>query len=86
MSRLFEITKLGITKIDEACSIRERTNNLTQAGIAKAIEMDQYYEVHQFVAEVFYTGCTAILKASIAYAEYDQPAIAKEQEDNTQIA
>jgi hypothetical protein len=85
MSRLIEITKVSFTKIDETCSIRERTNHLTNAGIAKAIEMDQYYEVHQFFAEIFYTGCTAILKASIAYAEYDQPTVAKEQENNTQI-
>ncbi|KAG1069960.1 hypothetical protein G6F42_026193 [Rhizopus arrhizus] len=86
MSRLIEITKIGFSKIDETCSIRERTSNLTNAGIAKAIEMDRYYEVHQFFAEVFYTGCTAILKAGIAYAEYDQTAEGKEQENNTQVA
>ncbi|KAL7310349.1 hypothetical protein PS15m_009862 [Mucor circinelloides] len=86
MSRLIEITKIGFSKIDETCSIRERTSNLTNAGIAKAIEMDRYYEVHQFFAEVFYTGCTAILKAGIAYAEYDQTVEGKEQENNTQVA
>lgn len=86
MSRFIEITKIGFSKIDETCSIRERTSNLTNAGIAKAIEMDQYFEVHQFFAEIFYTGCTAILKAGIAYAEYDETTEAKEQENDTQIA
>lgn len=38
-------------------------------GIAKAIEIDQHYEVHQLFAEIFYTGCTALLKAGIAFAE-----------------
>ncbi|KAI8647767.1 hypothetical protein BD408DRAFT_407789 [Parasitella parasitica] len=86
MSRLFQMTKIGFSKIDEKCSIRERTINLTSAGIAKAIEMDQYYEVHQFFAELFYTGCTAVLKAGIAYAEYDQTVMAKEDENTTHNA
>ncbi|CEP10082.1 hypothetical protein [Parasitella parasitica] len=86
MSRLLELTKIGFAKIDETCSIRERTINLTSAGISKAIEMDQYYEVHQFFAELFYTGCTAVLKAGIAYAECDQTTVAKEQENTAHSA
>lgn len=69
LSRAFQFTKDGLLKIDETCSIRERTLNLTSVGVSKALELDKHYEVHQFFAEVFYTGCTAILKASIAYAE-----------------
>lgn len=72
MSRVFQITKDGLLKIDETCSIRERTLNLTSVGLSKAIELDQHYEVHQFFAEIFYTGCTAVLKASIAYAEQSE--------------
>lgn len=74
VSRIFQATKDSLQKIDETCSIRERTINLTSVGIAKAIELDQHYEVHQFFAEIFYTGCTAILKASVAYAEHDPSA------------
>lgn len=70
MSKVMQATKDGLLKIDETCSIRERTLNLTSVGISKAIELDQHYEVHQFFAELFYTGCSAILKASIAYAEH----------------
>jgi hypothetical protein len=73
MSRLFEVTKTGLQKLDETCSIRERTLNITNVGIAKAIEIDQHYEIHQFFAEIFYTGCTALLKAGIAYAEDVDP-------------
>ncbi len=72
MSRILQATKEGLLKIDEKCSIRERTLNLTSVGISKAIELDQHYEVHHFFAEIFYTGCSAILKASIAYAEQDE--------------
>lgn len=72
MARIFEIAKDGLIKIDETCSIRERTLNITSAGLTKAIELDQYYEVHQFFAEVFYTGCTAVLKAGIAFAEEEE--------------
>ncbi|KAG2193578.1 hypothetical protein INT47_006644 [Mucor saturninus] len=68
-SRAFQLTKDGLLKIDETCSIRERTLNLTSVGLSKALELDKHYEVHQFFAEIFYTGCTAVLKASIAYAE-----------------
>ncbi|ORE23015.1 hypothetical protein BCV71DRAFT_170629 [Rhizopus microsporus] len=46
-------------------------SNITQNGIAKAIELDEHYEVHQFFAELFYTGCTALLKASAAYNQTD---------------
>jgi hypothetical protein len=76
MARLFEATKNGLQKLDETCSIRERTINITNVGIAKAIEIDQHYEVHQFFAEVFYTGCAALLKAGIAYAQDEPPVVA----------
>lgn len=69
MSRLVDFTKASIIKIDQTCSISQRTMNITQFGIQKAIEMDQHYEVHQFFAEIFYTLCTAFLKASVAYSE-----------------
>ncbi|KAI8991974.1 hypothetical protein BDF20DRAFT_847575 [Mycotypha africana] len=69
MSRLLEMMKYALIRLDETCSVRERTYNLTYAGLAKAIEMDEHFKVHQFFAEIFYTGCTAILKAGIAYAE-----------------
>ncbi|KAI8094888.1 uncharacterized protein B0P05DRAFT_461940 [Gilbertella persicaria] len=38
-------------------------------GLAKAIELDQHTQAHQWVAQLFYLGSTAILKAGIAYAE-----------------
>ncbi|KAI8990176.1 hypothetical protein BDB01DRAFT_717981 [Pilobolus umbonatus] len=44
-------------------------HNITTFGLAKAMELDEYYEVHQFFAELFYTGCTAVLQASKAYTE-----------------
>ncbi|KAG2230772.1 hypothetical protein INT48_001674 [Thamnidium elegans] len=69
MTRVLQIARDGLIKIDETCSIRERTLHITSAGLSKAIELDQHYEVHQFFAEIFYTGCTAVLKAGIAYAE-----------------
>ncbi|GAA5813950.1 hypothetical protein MFLAVUS_007440 [Mucor flavus] len=72
MTRAFQMARDGLIKIDETCSIRERTLHITSAGLSKAIELDQHYEVHQFFAEIFYTGCTAVLKAGIAYAEEDQ--------------
>lgn len=75
MSKVFQLTKDVLLKLDETCSIRERTMNLTSVGISKAIELDQHYEVHQFFAELFYTGCTAILKAGIAYAEHNEAPI-----------
>ncbi|KAI7903649.1 uncharacterized protein BX663DRAFT_551338 [Cokeromyces recurvatus] len=72
MAKCLQLTKYGLIKLDEICSIRERAANITHYGIAKAIEIDQHYEIHQIFAEVFYTACTAILKAGIAYAEHDQ--------------
>lgn len=75
MSKVFQLTKDVLLKLDETCSIRERTMNLTSVGISKAIELDQHYEVHQFFAELFYTGCTAILKAGIAYAEHNEAPV-----------
>lgn len=75
LSRVFQITKDGLLKIDETCSIRERALNLTSVGLSKAIEIDQHYEVHQFFAEIFYTGCTAVLKAGIAYAEHSDTTV-----------
>lgn len=72
MARLFDITRETIVKLDKACLISERTMNITQFGLQKAVEMDQYYEVHQFFAEIFYTLCTAFLKASVAYSDQQQ--------------
>jgi hypothetical protein len=69
MSNAMEVTKAGLVKIDETCSIRKRSWNIASFGVSKAVEMDKHYQVHQFFAEVFYTSCAAMLKASIAYAE-----------------
>lgn len=69
MSKLIQMTKESLLKIDESYSIRKRAYNISTLGLAKAMELDEYYEVHQFFAELFYTGCTAILKAGKAYAE-----------------
>ncbi|OBZ88205.1 hypothetical protein A0J61_03753 [Choanephora cucurbitarum] len=65
-------SKAGWIKIDQACCLQERATRIAHLGLEKAIEMDQHYKAHQWVAEVFYTGCTAILKAGVAYAETEK--------------
>ncbi|EIE83321.1 hypothetical protein RO3G_08026 [Rhizopus delemar RA 99-880] len=41
-------------------------------SLAKAIELDEHYEVHHIFAELFYTGCAALLKANAAYNQSEE--------------
>ncbi|KAG0166275.1 hypothetical protein DFQ28_009828 [Apophysomyces sp. BC1034] len=59
----------GMQAMDSAYHIRQRTMDLAGRGLAKAIEIDKQYEVHQMVTEAVYTGVTAFVKAGLAYAE-----------------
>ncbi|CAO3695515.1 unnamed protein product [Rhizopus stolonifer] len=69
IAKLIQVAKIGLVKVDETCLIKERAIRISQVGLAKAIELDEHYEVHQFLAELFYTGCAALLKANAAYQE-----------------
>ncbi|KAG1444428.1 hypothetical protein G6F56_010300 [Rhizopus delemar] len=69
ITKLIQVAKIGLVKVDETCLIKERAIRISQVGLAKAIELDEHYEVHQFLAELFYTGCAALLKANAAYQE-----------------
>ncbi|KAF7726590.1 hypothetical protein EC973_008635 [Apophysomyces ossiformis] len=59
----------GMQAMDNTYHIRKRTMDLAGRGIAKAIEIDKQYEVHQMVTDAVYTGVTAFVKAGLAYAE-----------------
>ncbi|KAG1049259.1 hypothetical protein G6F46_008759 [Rhizopus delemar] len=72
ISSVIQMAKIGLLKVDETCSIRERAINITQLGLAKAIELDEHYEVHHIFAELFYTGCAALLKANAAYNQSEE--------------
>jgi hypothetical protein len=78
LNSAIQLAKSSMYKVDEVCSIRQRTWNIATYGVVKATEIDKHYEVHQFFAEAFYTGCTALLKAGIAYSEAPGPAINKD--------
>ncbi|CEP17327.1 hypothetical protein [Parasitella parasitica] len=68
----------GIQMMDEKHQLRQRTWNLAASGIAKALEIDQQFEIHQMVTNAIYTGFNAFIKAGLAYAEtpgYQQHAI-----------
>ncbi|KAG0168285.1 hypothetical protein DFQ28_008754 [Apophysomyces sp. BC1034] len=76
LSTVLAYAKSGLQTVDETCKIRERAWGIASQGVAKAIEVDQYYEIHQTLTEVVCTGCTALLKAGIAYSEtpgYKEP-------------
>jgi hypothetical protein len=55
--------------IDEKHQIRKRTWDLAATSVAKAVEIDRQFEIHQMVTGAVYTGLTAFVKAGMAYAE-----------------
>lgn len=59
----------GMQVMDDKHQLRQRTWNLAANSIAKAVEMDRQYEIHQMVTGAFYTGFSAFVKAGLAYAE-----------------
>ncbi|KAI7866343.1 hypothetical protein BDF14DRAFT_1814246 [Spinellus fusiger] len=59
----------GLHSVDETYQIRKRAWGMASQGVAKAVEMDQSYQIHQMFTEAVYIGCTALLKAGIAYTE-----------------
>lgn len=59
----------GIQVMDEKHQIRKRTWDLAATGVAKAVEIDRQFEIHQMVTGVVYTGLSAFVKAGMAYAE-----------------
>ncbi|KAL0083720.1 hypothetical protein J3Q64DRAFT_1641724 [Phycomyces blakesleeanus] len=69
LSSAVSYAKSGFQSVDEAYHIRQRAWDLATNGVAKAVEIDKHYEVHRILTDALYTGCTAILKAGIAYTE-----------------
>ncbi|KAI8391149.1 uncharacterized protein BYT42DRAFT_555795 [Radiomyces spectabilis] len=69
MSSAIDYCKMGLDTIDETCQIRQHTWNMAAQGIAKIVQVDQQYELHQTLANIMYIGCTAFFKAGVAYAE-----------------
>lgn len=59
----------GIQNMDEKHQIRKRTWDLAATGVAKAVEIDRQFEIHQMVTGAVYTGIAAFVKAGLAYAE-----------------
>ncbi|GAN03691.1 hypothetical protein MAM1_0046c03146 [Mucor ambiguus] len=59
----------GIQVMDEKHQLRRRTWELAASSVAKAVEIDRQYEIHQMVTGAFYTGFAAFIKAGVAYAE-----------------
>ncbi len=59
----------GIQTMDEKHQIRKRTWDLAATGVAKAVEIDRQFEIHQMVTGAVYTGLSAFIKAGLAYAE-----------------
>lgn len=59
----------GIQTMDEKHQIRKRTWDLAATGVAKAVEIDRQFEIHQMVTGAVYTGVAAFVKAGLAYAE-----------------
>ncbi|KAK4521032.1 uncharacterized protein ATC70_004021 [Mucor velutinosus] len=55
--------------MDEKHQLRRRTWDLAANSVAKAVEIDRQYEIHQMVTGAFYTGFAAFIKAGVAYAE-----------------
>jgi hypothetical protein len=55
--------------MDEKHQIRKRTWDLAATSIAKAVEIDRQFEIHQMLTGAVYTGFTAFVKAGMAYAE-----------------
>ncbi|KAL9552002.1 hypothetical protein MBANPS3_003998 [Mucor bainieri] len=59
----------GMQVMDEKHQLRRRTWDLAASSVAKAVEIDRQYEIHQMVTGAFYTGFAAFIKAGVAYAE-----------------
>ncbi|CAO3655072.1 unnamed protein product [Mucor hiemalis] len=59
----------GIQNMDEKHQIRKRTWDLAATSVAKAVEIDRQFEIHQMVTGAVYTGIAAFVKAGLAYAE-----------------
>lgn len=59
----------SIQTMDEKHQIRKRTWDLAATGVAKAVEIDRQFEIHQMVTGAVYTGFAAFVKAGLAYAE-----------------
>ncbi|KAL0134975.1 hypothetical protein V8B55DRAFT_1557359 [Mucor lusitanicus] len=59
----------GMQVMDEKHQLRRRTWDLAANSVAKAVEIDRQYEIHQMVTGAFYTGFAAFIKAGVAYAE-----------------
>lgn len=59
----------SISTMDEKHQIRKRTWDLATTGVAKAVEIDRQFEIHQMVTGAVYTGLAAFVKAGLAYAE-----------------
>jgi hypothetical protein len=55
--------------VDQNFMVRQRTWDLASSSVAKAIEIDRHYGVHQMITGAVYTGVTAFVKAGMAYAE-----------------
>ncbi|KAL0075001.1 hypothetical protein J3Q64DRAFT_1667379 [Phycomyces blakesleeanus] len=59
----------GAQKVDENYQISKRTWDLAGRGVAKAIQIDRDYELHQMVSDAVCTSLTAAVKAGLAYVE-----------------
>ncbi|KAI9024336.1 hypothetical protein CLU79DRAFT_746663 [Phycomyces nitens] len=59
----------GAQKVDDSYQIRKRTWDLAGRGVAKAIQIDRDYEIHQMVSDAVCTSLTAAVKAGLAYVE-----------------
>ncbi|KAL7330835.1 hypothetical protein PS15p_205725 [Mucor circinelloides] len=59
----------GMQVMDEKHQLRRRTWDLAASSVAKAVEIDRQYEIHQMVTGAFYTGFAAFIKAGVAYTE-----------------
>ena len=59
----------GMQVVDEKHQLRRRTWDLAASSVAKAVEIDRQYEIHQMITGAFYTGFSAFIKAGVAYAE-----------------
>ncbi|KAI9278528.1 hypothetical protein BDA99DRAFT_428423 [Phascolomyces articulosus] len=61
--------KYGFQMVDDTCQIRKRTRDIASHGMAKAIELDQHYEIQQKVTESINAVYAALAKANMAYTE-----------------
>ncbi|KAI9495634.1 hypothetical protein BDB00DRAFT_882333 [Zychaea mexicana] len=69
LTSVMTYAKAGLQLVDDTCQIRRRTRDIASHGMAKAVELERHYEIHEKLTESMNAVYGAIAKANAAYTE-----------------